>query len=1104
MGRARIATRAAALFACSLLAGASAAFSKPARYNTTSGIQAGVLNVHLICHSHDDVGWLKTPEQYYTGAVELGILPSIYYAPGAVQFILDSVVSGLAANPDRRFVVVEQYFFRKWWMAQSAETQALVKTLVAAGQLQFANGGVVMHDEACPTYLDMLDQTTAGARFITDTFGPAAAPRVTSQLDPFGHSATQASVFSSPQAGYTAVFMARMDYEEAALRAATKTPDFAWQASTSQGTRALTLGVFGVHDGYGPPDGLCFDVTIECSALQNPVNDDTDPDAEDVNVDTYVQLVLQRAAEYASTYPSDPDGTAHVPFMMGSDFQWAAAHMNFASIDKLVHYVNLNTSVHGVNLLYSSPAMYAAARLSSQTPLEVRTGDIFPYADGPHSVWSGYFSSRPALKGYVRDSSTVFQAAKQLQTWAGGASNLGPTNPLWLLETAMGVTQHHDAVSGTSKQAVAFDYALRLSKGRAAANAAMQSWLNALLGTGGPGANLPFASCDLANATICPTLEAAATSGQAVVLVLYNSQSHARVAAPVRVPVGLVPQAGVGSWAVLAADGVTAVPAQLLPLSDADQWLRTGYYGASAGPNGATNGATMMWLAFIAPTVPPVGFTTVFLQPTASTADAPSTFPSVVQWSTPVQWGHEGAASSPFSESSESLAGTPTLSNGFVKLVFSNATGLLTSYASAAVGGGRTIPVTQNLMWHTASTGDAVDSQCAGAYIFRVADNTTTQPVAGMGAIVNVTIVTGPIVSEARQAFGTWGSQVIRLWANATNGFDAEWTVGPIPQADLLGKEVISRFSFPTFATHGAWQTDSNGREMQTRVRNQRTQYTLNVTEFVAQNYVPVNAVLRIADNASLIAAVAVTDRSQAGGSLSDGSFDLLVHRRLVWDDSRGVFEALSEPGVNGLGLIARGTHSLFLAPVSQVPSIQKPLTQNILLPLLWRTAALPAGVSPAAWAAAHTTTFSGLAAALPPAVELVTVHSWNTSTLLVRLAHLYEANEDPVLSANVTVHLASLFASVKVLAATEMTVAANQRLADVAPVTYRLAVSADEAALRRKQGDDSVREFVRDDGKPIFYEEITLPVVPPAPAGASLAVTLGPMDIRTFLLTVA
>ena len=81
-------------------------------------------------------------------------------------------------------------------------------------------------------------------------------------------------------------------------------------------------------------------------------------------------------------------------------------------------------------------------------------------------MWSGYFTSRSALKAYVRSTSAVFQASKQLQFFASPPTDMGPSNPLYRLERAMGVTQHHDSVSGTSKQHVAYDYARRLAWGR--------------------------------------------------------------------------------------------------------------------------------------------------------------------------------------------------------------------------------------------------------------------------------------------------------------------------------------------------------------------------------------------------------------------------------------------------------------------------------------------------------------------------------------------------------------------------------------------------------------------------------------------------------------
>ena len=65
-------------------------------YESCPKIESDKLNVHLICHSHDDVGWLKTVDQYYYGSNRKPWNGDTENQRAGVQYIIDSVVKELA------------------------------------------------------------------------------------------------------------------------------------------------------------------------------------------------------------------------------------------------------------------------------------------------------------------------------------------------------------------------------------------------------------------------------------------------------------------------------------------------------------------------------------------------------------------------------------------------------------------------------------------------------------------------------------------------------------------------------------------------------------------------------------------------------------------------------------------------------------------------------------------------------------------------------------------------------------------------------------------------------------------------------------------------
>lgn len=1030
------------------------------------------LTVHIVPHTHDDVGWLKTVDEYYSGSNN-----SIQHA--AVRNILDSVIRSLEINPERKFTYVEMAFFDRWWRELDTTRKDVVRRLVASGQFQFVNGGWCMHDEAATHYVDMVDQTTLGHRILLEEFG--VVPSVGWQIDPFGHSTTQAALLSA-DVGFDSLFFGRIDYQDRDVRRKEKRAEFIWRASPSLGPDAQVFsGLTGEYGGnYGPPTGFNW-------------HNDAEPVEDDERLSTYnlasrVGDFIARATEQANMTRGE-----HIMWTMGSDFNYDRAETWFINLDRLIKAVNEDGRMVA---RYSTPIEYVSAKRLEDIEWPIKTSqegdDFFPYADGPHQFWTGYFTSRPALKDQVRQMSARHNAIRQVQAFAGykNFSAVGAVTQLLQLEEALSVAQHHDAVSGTAKQHVAFDYAKRLADGGAAADEVFWAGLSTIAGAG------RWRSCPRLNETVCEETQRGTTT-MSVWNQLGQSRNE-RIYFPV---VSRDVQVSLASGSNLA-----------VQVYEAPETINN--YERS------TKEASLV-ASFVAPLLP-VSLTTFTVT--------------------------QGETTSLVLHASEPLNDDVVLENEFLSLVFSRESGRLASMKNK--DSGIEIAVEQYFCYYVGGTGDEKSGQKSGAYIFRPKTGECL-PIALGDATKTISTVVQGAVQEVRQTFALdpdsdlpWLTQKVRL-AAGDRFASFEFDVGAIPTRQLAGanataetcvmwrgtvkgvrvpqddkncsevisssnagfcecadgrragktqggklpftctsvcrfhtgKEVVSRFN-TSIASAGELLTDSNGRDMLLRRQDMRPSWTLNQTEPVAGNYYPINSAVAIGDPSAQL--TVLVDRAQGAGSVASGVLELMVHRRLLVDDARGVGEPLNETKFTqsyalqdggahfGPGLVIRGTHYLTLERPAEAAMVWRPLADRIFSrPLL------------AFGGPAVAETFTALANPLPPNVQLMTLHALSEGRLLLRLSHQFGIGEDAVLSEPVTIDLAALFdpAVLPVITVREVSLTNNQDKSEI------LARRARNAKWTGDTSPHTWRHLVFD-------------------YGTSTKVTLGPLEIKTFELT--
>ncbi|XP_052182651.1 probable alpha-mannosidase At5g13980 [Diospyros lotus] len=1010
-----------AIRACLLIlfaaASALCAESKFTVYNTSHVVVPGKLNVHLVPHSHDDVGWLKTVDQYYVGSNN-----SIQGA--CVQNVLDSLIPSLLADKNRKFIFVEQAFFQRWWRGQSKAMQSTVKQLISSGQLELINGGMCMHDEAAPHYIDMIDQTTLGHRFIKEEFN--VTPRIGWQIDPFGHSAVQAYLLGA-EVGFDSLFFGRIDYQDRAKRKSEKSLEVVWRGSKSLGSSAqIFAGAF--PENYEPPSGFYFEVNDDSPIVQDDI------DLFDYNVHERVNAFVAAALSQANI-----TRTNHVMWTMGTDFKYQYAETWFRNMDKLIHYVNQDGRV---NALYSTPSIYTDAKYGENESWPLKTDDFFPYADRINAYWTGYFTSRPALKRYVRMMSGYYLAARQLEFFVGRSRTRPTTDSL---ADALAIAQHHDAVSGTEKQHVANDYAKRLSIGYKEAEELVATSIACLVEStsksGCRSAATKFEQCPLLNISYCPATEIDLNLGKKLVVIVYNSLGWKRDDV-VRIPV-------INGNATVQDSSGKEIESQLLPLANTSLGIRNLYATAYEGKSPTTE--PRYWLAFTA-SVPPLGFSTYVISAAKQTASS--------------------LAAQASYESMRSQSDSIEVGPGNLKLVYSTNEGKLTEYINKKHLVQASIQ--QSYSYYAAYDGsqDTEYFQASGAYIFRP---NYTVPISSKGQIP-FTVLRGPIYDEVHQRINSWINQITRVYKEKEHA-EVEFTVGPIPVDDGIGKEIVTQVS-TTLKSNKTFYTDSNGRDFIKRIRDYRADWKLEVNQPVAGNYYPINLGIYMKDDSKEVSVL--VDRSVGGSSIVDGQLELMLHRRLLHDDGRGVAEALNETDCIGdkcFGLTIQGKYYLRIDPLGEGAKWRRSFGQEIYSPFLLAFTEQDGDK----WTNFPVPIYSGMdpSYSLPDNIAILTLQELEDGKVLLRLAHLYEIGEDKDLSVVASVDLKKLFHDKKITKITEMSLSANQEKEEMLKkrLVWEVQDSQDEEFKVLRGGPvDPVKQVVE----------------------------LAPMEIRTFIVDLA
>ncbi|XP_008193678.1 alpha-mannosidase 2 [Tribolium castaneum] len=440
------------------------------------------LKVIIVPHSHNDPGWLKTFENYF------------HYVS---RQIMNHMVAKLQQYKNLTFIWSEVAFLNAWWEEAHPSKQRALRNLVHSGRLEIATGGWVMTDEANAHVYAMVDQLIEGHQWVWSNLG--VKPVSGWSVDPFGHGSTQPYILAS--SGIKGTVIQRIHYAWKQWLALKQYGDFRWVPTWSPASPSAALlthnqpfDIYSIKHSCGPHPYICLNFDFRKVIGEYTEYSIKAQAITDKNIKEKSELLLEQYARTGSLFPHNV-----VLMPLGDDFRYNVAEewdQQYTNYIKLIDYINANKDTYKAEVGFGTPKDYFREIMKRYDQYPTLKGDFFVYSDifseGRPAYWSGYFTTRPFMKILDRELENSLRSAEILYTIALNNARQNKLLPyVKILERDfeklvrarrnLGLFQHHDAITGTSKSFVMRDYGLKLFEGIRDTVSIQQNSLQSLL-----------------------------------------------------------------------------------------------------------------------------------------------------------------------------------------------------------------------------------------------------------------------------------------------------------------------------------------------------------------------------------------------------------------------------------------------------------------------------------------------------------------------------------------------------------------------------------------------------------------------------------------------